>query len=412
MTKVDSSLGENNALEKYYKKDVNYRYKGEDLVFKVSQSLFSSQDIDLGTRRLLQSISSENIHYSKVLDLGCGYGPIGVSLKKVNYNAIIHMVDRDALAIGYSKLNSELNHVETSVYASLGYDQVIDTDYDLVIANIPAKVGEPMLKHMLDDAKYHLKANGLVAIVVIDAITEYVRSTLSSLDIEILLEKKSPGHSVFIYKFNDSVVASLDKQRSSYDRNLYFRGSKTFSYRGANFPMFTAYDLPEFDTLSYETEMVLDEISSMKDKNIKYPLVFNVNQGIIPVAISHFLRPSSLLLYDRDLLALQVTNKNLVTNNFEDSKISLHHEVDLSSNTTNIVDCVIGTFDSKEGSLIHMAYLEQATSLLSIGGYLILASGSTPITRIEKSAKRIKSISKVKRKKTKGKSLVVFKKMH
>lgn len=412
MAKVDSSLWEDNSLEKYYKKDVSYRYKGEDLFFKVSQSLFSSQDIDLGTRRLLQAISSESIPYSKVLDLGCGYGPIGVSLKKVNQSAVIHMVDRDALAIEYSQLNTELNHVETSVYASLGYDQVADTDFDLVISNIPAKVGEPILRHMLDDAKYHLEANGLVAIVVIDAITDYVRSTLSSLDVEILLEKKSPGHSVFIYKFIDSTVNSTAKQRSSYDRDLYFRGTKTFSYRGAHFSMSTAFDLPEFDTLSYETEMVLDEINSIKDKGMKYPLVFNLNQGIIPVAISHFLRPNSLLLYDRDLLALKVTNKNLLANNFEGRKISMHHEIDLSSNTTDIVDCVFGTLDSKEDPLIHVAYLEQAASLLSTGGYLILASGSTPITRIDNFAKKIKVLSKVRRRKTKGKSLVVFKKMH
>lgn len=408
MVKTDSLQWENSSLAAFYKKNVNYRYKGEELIFRVSQSLFSSQDIDLGTRRLLQAVVAENIPYSKVLDLGCGYGPIGISLKKTNKNAVVHMVDRDALAVEYSKLNSKENGVETSVFVSLGYDGVTATDYDLVISNIPAKVGGPILRHMLDDAKYHLTPNGTVAIVVIDAITYFIKETLVGLGVDIIFERKFPGHSVFIYKFREGITKPYPLSKSSLERDLYLRDKKIFSIKGFQLSILTAYDLPEFDTLSYETEMILNEIETIKNKDINKALLFNVNQGIIPVFISKTFKVKELKLVDRDLLALKVTKKNLLANGYNENRLSIDHQVDLKLESSNFVDCVIGTLDPKDSLNVHLMYLEQSVSLLSKGGLLVLASGSTPITRVELSTQKTKPLTKVKRQRSRGKSLIVF----
>src|SRR5216684_2970136 len=98
-----------NKLDPYFKKIVQYKYRDNNLEFRVSQSLFSSYAIDTGTQRLLRTLASEKFDaYSKVLDLGCGYGPIGIALKSAYKPSIVHMVDRDALAIEYSRQNAEL----------------------------------------------------------------------------------------------------------------------------------------------------------------------------------------------------------------------------------------------------------------------------------------------------------------
>src|SRR5260221_2878662 len=97
----------------YFKKEIPYDYRGKKLKFNVSQALFSSFDVDNGTRHLLQTLMSEKIDkYDKVLDLGCGYGPIGISLKSFYPSSDVHMVDRDALALEFSRQNVELNNMD------------------------------------------------------------------------------------------------------------------------------------------------------------------------------------------------------------------------------------------------------------------------------------------------------------
>jgi 16S rRNA (guanine1207-N2)-methyltransferase len=81
----------------YFKKEIPFRYKNQQLLFRVSQDLFSSQIIDYGTQRLLRTLNNEQVHFNKLLDVGCGYGVIGISLKKTNPSAIVHMIDKDML---------------------------------------------------------------------------------------------------------------------------------------------------------------------------------------------------------------------------------------------------------------------------------------------------------------------------
>ena len=143
-----------NDTDPYYKKQIPLNYQGKNLVFRTSQVLFSSHDIDVGTKHLLRTLTLENSYeFKKALDLGCGYGPIGIALKSISPDSFVHMVDRDALALDYSQQNMQLNNLnDIKIYGSLGYDNIVDTDFDLIVSNIPAKVGEPVLEHMLLDA--------------------------------------------------------------------------------------------------------------------------------------------------------------------------------------------------------------------------------------------------------------------
>ena len=78
----------------YFHKMINYRAFGHSLRFRSSQDLFSSHDIDTGTRFLLRSIVMAGLGKSeRILDLGCGYGPLGICLKKLNSGSEVHLVD-------------------------------------------------------------------------------------------------------------------------------------------------------------------------------------------------------------------------------------------------------------------------------------------------------------------------------
>src|SRR4030043_1965832 len=189
----------------YFKKELAFRYHRQEMRFRVSQDLFSSFQIDIGTQFLLRTLISEfgTDRFSRILDLGCGYGPIGLTLMKLHPDCIAHMVDRDALAIEYSRQNAELNGIKgAEIYSSLGFDDVTEADFDLIISNIPGKAGEPVISGFLTDAASYLKKGGMVAIVVITPLEETVKSLLESMaDVEILLHKSRSGHAVFFYKF-------------------------------------------------------------------------------------------------------------------------------------------------------------------------------------------------------------------
>ncbi|MEJ7654646.1 MAG: methyltransferase [Chloroflexia bacterium] len=160
----------------YFKKVIPFVHGDVSLTFRVSQDLFSSYDVDVGTRFLLRTLATEGVSGGRaILDLGCGYGPIGLTLGKVNKDAEVHMVDRDALAVECARQNAELNELpDAQVYGSLGYYDVRKSDFDLIVSNIPAKAGEPVVTHLLRGAAPSLAPGGLVAVVVVTRLEAFV----------------------------------------------------------------------------------------------------------------------------------------------------------------------------------------------------------------------------------------------
>ena len=134
----------------YYKKTVVFNAWKQSLKFRVSQELFSSHDVDAGTKLLLRTIVDADYPKPRsILDLGCGYGPLGLTLKSLYRDASVHLVDKDALAVDYSRQNAELNGLDgMNIYASLGYDDINHTDFDLIVSNIPGKAGEPVIAYL------------------------------------------------------------------------------------------------------------------------------------------------------------------------------------------------------------------------------------------------------------------------
>ena len=86
--------------QNFINKRVDFRFMREELHFDLSQSLFSSADVDIGSRFLLRTIVQNVVitGISSVLDIGCGVGVLGLSLKKINPDIQLVAQDRDALA--------------------------------------------------------------------------------------------------------------------------------------------------------------------------------------------------------------------------------------------------------------------------------------------------------------------------
>ena len=129
--------------------------------FYTDNGVFSKKGLDFGTRTLLESL--ENIS-GDVLDLGCGYGPIGIYIAS-KYNVVPDMVDVNKRSMDLSVKNAKLNKVDINVFESDGYSNVTKK-YDYIITNPPIRVGKTKLYSLLFDATNYLKENGEMWLVV------------------------------------------------------------------------------------------------------------------------------------------------------------------------------------------------------------------------------------------------------
>ncbi len=135
----------------------------QKFVFYTDNGVFSKKGLDFGTRTLLETIDTNQIH-GKVLDFGCGYGPIGIYIAHES-DAEVHMIDVNRRSLELARKNVNTNHVNVQIYESNLYENV-DGKFDYIISNPPIRVGKKVLYQILEQAKNYLKQNGQLWIVI------------------------------------------------------------------------------------------------------------------------------------------------------------------------------------------------------------------------------------------------------
>ena len=138
--------------------------RGIALRFRTKAGVFSSKSIDRGTELLLQHMPEAQ--KGEVLDLGCGYGAIGIAAARLMPEASVTMADVDRRSLDLAPDNAGLNGcANIEVAASDGFSDLAAT-YDLVLSNLPAHVGKGALRDMLGEAREHLKPGGRLMAVI------------------------------------------------------------------------------------------------------------------------------------------------------------------------------------------------------------------------------------------------------
>lgn len=135
----------------------------EEFEFITDNGVFSKKGLDFGTRSLLENLDITKIS-GKVLDFGCGYGPIGIYISRMT-NAKVHMIDVNRRSLELARRNVNLNHVNVEVYESNIYENVNET-FDYIVSNPPIRVGKKILYEILFKAYDYLKEKGELWIVV------------------------------------------------------------------------------------------------------------------------------------------------------------------------------------------------------------------------------------------------------
>lgn len=170
-----------------------YHYRGRELTFISDNGVFSKKMIDYGSRVLLDTI---NIDASKksLLDVGCGYGTFGVSLKSAYPFLRVEMVDVNERAIDLAKKNIQNNNLDAKVYLSSVYDNVTGK-YDLIVTNPPIRAGKEIVTRILVESKEHLNYDGEIWVVIQKKQgAPSAKKNLEAVFRNVTIEKKDKGY--------------------------------------------------------------------------------------------------------------------------------------------------------------------------------------------------------------------------
>lgn len=151
------------------------RQRGAELILKTTWGLFSPRAIDAGSQMLLDFMDLPAD--ADCLDLGCGYGILGLTLARWAPEGETLLVDKDFVAVEYSEKNRLLNHIDNAAcQLSNGFQHIPrDRHFDVIVSNIPAKVGKEMLYIYLFDALEYLKPGGSFYIVTITGLRQFFK---------------------------------------------------------------------------------------------------------------------------------------------------------------------------------------------------------------------------------------------
>jgi len=182
------------------RKDIVFRESlgGHDFVFHSTWGLFSPRQIDEGTLLLIRYLDVPA--NAQCLDIGCGYGPIGLYLARQALQGETLMVDKDFVAVDYSNKNIVVNKItNASAILSNGFAQIpAEKRFDLITSNIPAKAGKELLTLLLHDAKQKLNSGGKLYVVTINGLRQFMKRNLNDMFGNYKKLKQGPGYTVAV----------------------------------------------------------------------------------------------------------------------------------------------------------------------------------------------------------------------
>lgn len=148
-------------------REITAAVRGVERTFRTRPGLFSAGHLDGGTRLLLEELPVADGDH--ILDLACGYGPVGAFAAGFA-DATVVMTDDDAVAARYARDNAERNGVAADVHAADGVEGVRDRTFDLVASNPPTHAGDGVVADLFRGAREVLAADGRFALVYNDVL--------------------------------------------------------------------------------------------------------------------------------------------------------------------------------------------------------------------------------------------------
>jgi 16S rRNA (guanine1207-N2)-methyltransferase len=344
------------TVHRYRKKSLAVTWSRRTVRFDVPVDVFSSFQLDRGTALLLRQIIEAAPRWRQALDLGCGYGPIALCLSALGLAEQVEAVDRDALAVLFTGWNAAQNGAaNVRAFGGLDYADCSAVRYDAVVSNLPAKAGEPVHRLLLYGAADRLTEGGEVWIVVVRPLAEQIDRILAHPAVRVLEKMVRQDHAVYRYVFTG---------RPQPPPRAYQRAVQRFPWGSSAYEIDAVYGLPEFDTRSLATEVVLHDARQFeKSSELRRVLVWNPGQGHIPIVLA---RTAPMLerisMVSRDLLALRASRSNLQKNGYSGQVLACHSADVGAAECEGGIDLLIGTLNEGAGLDVCRAEIRCAAS--------------------------------------------------
>ncbi len=263
--------------------------------FMAGNGLFSADRVDDGTRLLLQHLPSAAP--TRVLDVGCGYGALGLPIAALHKGARVELVDRDLIAVEYATQNANAHQLSNvSVHPSLGYREVAHSHYDWIVCNVPARIGDAGVRYLLREGARRLTERGVMLIVVISALGKAVTAAASAEG--LILSEVATGKNHMVYSVAPSSLAPGEDHE-----DVYVRDTVAISDLNLERP----HDISEAPLHMREAiPLMLDVLPRRLDG--KKALIVRGGYGI--AAVTLLARGAEVVAADHDLMNLTFTARN------------------------------------------------------------------------------------------------------
>lgn len=384
----------------YHKKSLALDFLRQEIRLDVPFDVFSTFDVDTGTRRLLRQIAKAAPRWGSALDLGCGYGPLALAVAKAQVAGRVDGIDRDALAVAFARHNARKNRLpDLDLRGALAYEDV-GARYDAVLCNLPAKAGAGVHRLMMLGAFDHLTPGGEVWLVVVRVLEPAVDEILSADGIELRRKVRAGEHTVYHYGFSGAPPAA--------PRSPYLREVRRFDWRGHRYTLEALHGLAEYDSRSRATDAVLDLLRHhAKAAGVKAAMVCEPGQGHVPVLLP-ILWPGleRISIAARNLLALRATEANLRKNSYEGDLRCVHTAEPAAACQPPHPDLIVAMLREKEGIDANVEKVRQLLAA-SPGRPLIAGCKSAFASRLERQLHRC-GVRSRRKKKLRGFCAVCF----
>jgi hypothetical protein len=385
-----------------------------DFTFALSQGLFSSADIDTGSRFLLKGLSQkwdQDIREGRplpvtVLDPGSGTGVLGICAARALAGIPelqVRAQDRDELARSFTEYNARRNDVPASVLSAHTEPLLAAAPaWDLILSNIPAKTGEPVLLDFIPRSAGLLSEHGSVMVVVVNTLAGLLRSRIKELGLPLLRDERGTEHTVLVYGAGISLnlVSNLvqnDKDDDFFRRwPAYLRCTGEHKIKDIPYHIDASHGVADFDTpggavtaaVRLTTQLGPVIGSCCASGAI---LVHEPDQGHFPVWLLKYLECNfqhgfqRVVLSGRNILALEASRHNL------GGEVRMIPAVDIALSR----DALLAAADMPYGAVFLFpdlvpgtsridAYWEGLEALLEPGGIAVTALPSAQAERFDR----------------------------
>jgi 16S rRNA (guanine1207-N2)-methyltransferase len=281
------------------KTSLRFEWRGHSLEYDVPHDVFSTQWIDEGTRLLLDHLPTFSPR--RILDLGCGYGALGLPVAKLNPSATTTLVDRDLLAVKWSRLNAYKNGLSNVLcMGSLGFDALEPGQtFDWILCNVPARIGPPFMKMLLEEGNSLLNSGGELRMVIIRDLLELLETTARNTGLELRSIATGPRHLVLgLNRSNQNAPAK--------DPDLYLRDRVEVEDLILERP----FDLGGDDPKRLKSTLPLFFETLPRNASPGRILCVKSAYGAVPIFCHRRWPEAELVTFDRDLLGVRFTKKN------------------------------------------------------------------------------------------------------